>query len=107
MARTHFKIKYSCSFAEAKEKVESILRRRDFHPETLSTGEHVWKQGVGFLTAMKFIKVDYAQGELHLNAWVQAGLGSVGGAEMDLTGFVGALPKKQVMSVIEEIKLAF
>lgn len=107
MARTSFKIRYGCDFLEAQKKTETTLQSKGFHRETLKTGEKVWKSGTGFLTAMKFVKVEYTQSEIILSAWVQTGFGSVGGKEMDLTGFVGAFPKKQLMNVLEEIKSKF
>lgn len=107
MARSQFTINYQCSFDEAQRKVEYVLQRKGFHQETIKSGEHVWKKGIGFFTAMKFIKVDYAADKILLSAWVQVGLGSIGGGEMDLTGVTGAIPKKQLMKVIEEIKQAF
>lgn len=107
MARTTFNLTYKCSFDEAQQKVESILLSKGFQQKTLKTGETVWKNGTGMMTAMKFIKVEYSSNTINLSAWVQAGLGSIGGAEMDLTGITGALPKKQLMKVLEEIKASF
>ena len=46
-------------------------------------------------------------GQIQLSAWVQVGIGSVGGGEMDLNGVVGAIPKKQLLKLIEKIKQAF
>ena len=107
MSRTLVKIQFNCSFEEANKKVENILFLRGFQQTTLRTGETVWKNGSGLLTAMKFIKVEYAQNEIVLSAWTQVGVGKVGGEEMDLTGIVGALPKKQLIKVIEAIKNLF
>lgn len=45
--------------------------------------------------------------QITLSAWVQSGIGSVGGKEMELKGAVAALPKQQLLKVIEEIKNAF
>lgn len=45
--------------------------------------------------------------EFVIYAWVQMGLGDLGGSEMDLTGFVAAIPKKQLINIIEQIKKAF
>ena len=56
------------------------------------------------MSAMKFVKVEYAPNEVVLSAWIQVGIGNVGGGEMDLTGLAGALPKKQLMDVLEQIK---
>ncbi len=107
MARSSFTIPYRCSFHEAQQKVESILQSKGYHTQVIKSGEHVWKCGNGILTAMKFVKVEYAPDKILLSAWVQIGLGSLGGGEMDLTGVTGALPKKQLMKLVEEIKQAF
>ena len=103
MARTYFNIPNNCSFEEIQNKIETILKNRKFHETTIDTGEIVWKNGTGFFTAMKFLKVEYSEKQVKLSAWTQAGLGSVGGTEMDLTGFAAAIPKKQLMNVVEEI----
>lgn len=107
MARTTLKVTYSCTFDEAQSKVETLLSSKGFRNIILKTGENVWKNGTGMMTAMKFIKIEYSQNIIILSAWIQAGLGSVGGSEMDLTGIVGALPKRQLMKVLEEIKGLF
>lgn len=106
MARSTFEIKFSCGHEQAKQQIEAILRQKNFHLETLKTGETVWKCGVGLLTAMKFIKVEYGNQRISLSAWVQVGIGSTGGREMALDGFTAAIPKKQLMKTIEEIKCA-
>ena len=107
MARTSMTIPYSCSLEEAQEKISSILAKKKFKMATIETGENVWKKGTGMMTAMQFVKVDFWQDECVLLAWVQVGFGIIVGGEMDLTGVVGALPKKQLMKVLEEIKQAF
>ena len=43
---------------------------------------------------------------MRISGWVQIGVGSVGGKERDLKGFVGAIPKKSVLNTIEKIKAA-
>ena len=93
MARTKTVVQYDCEF----EQVQN----------TINTGENVWKKGTGMLTAMQFIKLEFSQKEFVIYAWVQMGLGDLGGSEMDLTGFVAAIPKKQLINIIEQIKKAF
>ncbi len=83
------------------------MQSNSFSEKKIKTGESVWKNGTGLMTAMKFIKVEYAQNNITISAWVQTGVGNVGGNEMDLTGFVAAIPKKQLLKVIEEIKSNF
>ena len=107
MARTIVTFSFRCSFDEAEKKVAAILSGHNFSQVTLKTGENVWKKGTGLLTAMKFVKVEYSQTQITLSAWVQSGIGSVGGKEMELKGAVAALPKQQLLKVIGEIKNAF
>ena len=107
MARSSFTIDYDCGFPQAQQKVEAILIRHRFQPKKLKTGESVWKNGTGMASAMKFIKVEYSPKTIQLSAWIQMGIGSFGGGEMGLNGVLGAFPKKQLLSVIEEILHAF
>ena len=106
MARSSYEVRYTCSFEQAKQTVESILAKRNYKPYTLKTGENVFKCGVGMMTAMKYIKPEYGNGTVTLYGWVQTGVGSVGGSEMGLDGFVGIVPKKQVKKCINEIMSA-
>ena len=96
MARTKIVVQYN-----------KILSSNGFKEITINTGENVWKKGTGMLTAMQFIKLEFSQKEFVIYAWVQMGLGDLGGSEMDLTGFVAAIPKKQLINIIEQIKKAF
>lgn len=104
MARTVITCPFRCSFDEAEKKIAAILAQHNFSKVTLKTGESVWKKGVGLLTAMQFVKVEYSQAQITLSAWVQSGVGNIGGKEMELKGAVAAIPKKQLLKVIEEIK---
>lgn len=60
----------------------------------------------GILTAMQFIKVEYSEYEVVIFAWVQVGVGSVNGKEIDLSGATGAIPKKKLKRRIEKIETA-
>ena len=98
MARTTIVTQSNCKFEQAENIINNILSKNGFKQTTINSGENVWKKGTGFLTAMQFIKIDFSSNEFTISAWVQAGLGSVGGNEMDLTGVVAAIPKKQLLS---------
>ena len=76
----------------------------DKYKEIDYNGETVWKMGTGLATAMHFIKTEYASQTLRLYGWVQIGVGSAGGKERDLTGVVGAIPKKSVKKTMEKIR---
>ena len=96
MARTMMEI----PFAGDQQTVETAVRGVliDYN------GETVWKMGTGLATAMHFIKTEYAGQTLRLYGWVQIGVGSAGGKERDLTGVVGAIPKKSVKKTMEKIR---
>lgn len=67
-------------------------------------GEMVWKKGIGMLTAPQFIKIQYANGWVHVEAWLKwAILPGVYSGEMGLDGFVGALPKSQLKQRVETL----
>ena len=99
MARTTIKIKYTDA-QQANQTVERILSSRNYK-SICENGEHVWKCGNGFWTAMKYIKVEFSdQNTLMISGWIRA----IAGSEQDLQGFAGGLPKRQVMNVIEELQ---
>ena len=60
-------------------------------------GEQVWKKGTGLLGAPSFIKLQYAQGIIHIEAWIK----SFG--EHDLEGVYAALPKSQLRGRVEAL----
>lgn len=107
MSRSTFTIPYHCSFEKAQQLLESYLINEGFKFQKINTGEYVWKKGLGALTNDKYIKVDYAQNLITLSAWIQIGVGSGGSGEMDLTGFTLAVPKKQLLKIIEKTKALF
>lgn len=85
---------------QTNQTIERILRSRNYK-YICENGENVWKCGVGFWTAMKYIKVEFWDNNtLAISGWIRA----VAGSEQDLQGFVAGLPKKQVMNVIEELQ---
>lgn len=103
MSRTVFNVNYNCDFESANNTISNILTENGFKLINRN-GEEVWKKGTGMMTAMQFVKVEFDSNVAVLSAWVQAGLGNAGGSEMDLTGFVGAVPKKSLMKILEKIK---
>lgn len=101
MARTTIKI--TCSNIQmVNRKIEMILLSHKYRLIN-ENGEKVWKRGVGFWTAMKYIKVEFSMNNtVVLYGWIRPFAGS----EQDLNGVVGAIPKKKVMNVIREIQNA-
>ncbi len=102
MARSVFTLSYN-DFATTNNNINNFLIQNGFK-KMEKNNEEFWKKGTGMATAMQFIKIDYSENELTIYAWVQAGVGSVGGKEMELKGFVAAIPKKSLLKKIEKIK---
>lgn len=76
--------------------MEDYLNKNGFKKKT-HKGEEVWQEGDGFLTAARFIRYEYADGNFHLEAWIGKR------KENALKGFVGALPKKMFRESLEEL----
>lgn len=99
MARTTIQAQYT-NFDGLQVRLSALLQSKGYKNIT-ENNENVWKCGVGFLTAMKYIKIEFAENHtLLISGWVRV----VAGGEQNLTGLVAALPKKQVMNVIKEIQ---
>lgn len=103
MARTKIRMQYTLPFNQVDGVIKNILFQEGYK-EINRNNEIVWKKGTGLLTAMQYIKIEYGSGYVDVSGWVQAGVGSIGGKEMDLNGIIGALPKKSVMKVISKIQ---
>ena len=99
MARSTFTLKYT-SFEGLYDRIAVLLMSKGYKNIT-ENNENVWKCGIGFWTAMKYIKLEFAPNNtLVVSGWIRAVIGS----EMDLNGMAGGLPKKQVLNVIREIQ---
>ena len=95
-------VKAACShIEETQRKVSDFLRKKGYKSIT-EHGENVWKCGVGFLTAMKYIKIEFeGNNTMLISGWVRV----ICGNEQDLKGaFVCVVPKKQVLDVITELQ---
>lgn len=86
---------------EMQRKVSELLEKKGYR-SIAERGENVWKCGRGFLTAMKYIKIESVENRAILvSGWVRM----IGGNEQDLSGtFACIVPKKQVRKVITEIQ---
>ncbi|MBQ9413795.1 MAG: hypothetical protein IJU16_01570 [Clostridia bacterium] len=99
MARTMMAFRYT-NPAGLMDRLAYVLQTRGYQYIS-ENNENVWKNGMGMLTAMKYVKIEFAPNNtIVLSGWVRA----VAGGEMDLNGFVGAIPKKQVMNVLQELQ---
>ncbi len=105
MARTTININYTKAFTEVDNTITNILTLSGYK-KIDRNGEVIWKKGTGFLTAMQYIKIEYAPGMVVASGWIQAGLGSLEAPEMALHGAAAAIPKKSVMKVLEKIQNA-
>ena len=103
MSRTVMKIPYEGDKDKIDESIREILINDDYR-EIDYNREVVWKKGTGLATAMHFIKVEYKTGAIVLSGWIQIGVGSVGGKEQELKGFVGMAPKKSVLKTIKKLQ---
>jgi len=50
------------------------------------------------------LKIDFSENQITISAWITPFLG--GEEEYSLEGFSAIIPKKQLLSVIEQIKIA-
>lgn len=105
MPRTTIRVPFSANWEDVNKIVVNILLSEGFHEKNIGT-EVCWKKGTGLATGMQFVKVEYTQNELVLSGWIQAGIGSVTGSEMDLSGVVGMIPKKQLRKRLDKIAQA-
>lgn len=89
----------------AVQIAEQILMQNGFKQKDYK-GEAVWRKGTGVATSMQFVKLAAFDGSLGIQAWVQSGLGNVGLPEQCLDGFVGVVPKKMLLKVLDQIQAA-
>ncbi len=101
MARTIFKIEFS-NFKTAEHTCKTILISNNFK-RTLVKSEQIWKKGGTFMGG-QCIKIDYSENHIILSAWITPFFG--GEEEYSIEGLSAIIPKKQLLNVIEQIKLA-
>lgn len=99
MGKSLFTFPYK-NFESTDSGIRQILISSGYK-EKIIDNEKVWKKGSGFWSAMKLIKIEYGNGSLKVWGWVQTF-----DKPMDLTGFIGIIPKKDVLNTIEQIKCA-
>lgn len=99
MARTVINFQYN-NGQGLYERIAYFLQQKGYK-NIIENNENVWKCGVGFWTAMKYIKIEFAPNNIMVvSGWIRP----IAGSEQDLNGFVAAIPKKQVMNVIREMQ---
>lgn len=100
-------LRYSGNCADALNRINSILTSNGYSFVYYGSGEPVWQNGDGTRTAMKFVKVEFGQYEIHVYAWVVAGKAMTRGKEHDLSGVYGILPKSSLLKLLSSIKSQF
>ena len=103
MSRTIKKVKFLGNEKELDERLRNVLIAEDYK-EIDYNREVVWKKGLGLVTAMQYIKLEYKDGEVIISGWIQMGVGSAGGKEQELSGVFAKIPKKSVLKTIEKIE---
>ncbi|EEG31365.1 hypothetical protein CLOSTMETH_01002 [[Clostridium] methylpentosum DSM 5476] len=67
-------------------------------------GETIWKKGHGVMTAPKFLKVGFLNGQVHIEAWLKYPiLPGVYVGEMGTTGFFAAVPKASLKKDVDKL----
>lgn len=83
--------------------VEDYLTKEGFALKNRD-GEMVWKKGTGLLTAPKFIKIGFLNGQVHIEAWIKfAILPGVYAGEMGTTGVFYAVPKASLKKDVDRL----
>lgn len=96
-------IEVNCSDINRANSIAGSILSSNKYVQINENGETVWKCGKGFLTAMKYIKLEFSgEHTMLISGWVR----SVGGGEQDLSGVVAAIPKKQILNVIQQIQMS-
>lgn len=93
---------------KAKDEVtkitEEYLEKEGFKKTTYK-GEECWKKGMGVLTGPQYVKVEPAEGKVHIEGWIQfAVLPGVYVGEMDTSGALAIIPKRKLKGRIEELE---
>lgn len=88
---------------QIRQIVTDYMSKEGFSYTTYK-GEEVWKKGVGLLTAPQFMKVNFQNGQVHVEAWIKyALLPGVYVGEMDLKGFTAIAVKKPLKARVETL----
>lgn len=101
MARTIIKLDFS-DFTKAENNIKQILHTNNFK-QTIINSETVWKKG-GTLMGGQCLKIDFSEKRITISAWITPFLD--GEEEYSIEGFSAIIPKRQLLSVIEQIKIS-
>ena len=102
--RTEYVANYNCSVERVRFAINAFMIEKEFEPMQY-LDEEVYKKGDGWLMARKFIKCTINDDNtVTIEGWVGTGIGNSVGSEMNLQGFMGAVPKKELTKDIEELR---
>lgn len=101
MSRTIFNFNFT-DFDKAEKTINSMLNHNNFH-QTIIGSEVVWKRG-GIFVGGQCVKFEFGEDYVKVSAWITQFLG--GGGEYDLNGISALVPKRQLLTFIEQIRLA-
>lgn len=76
--------------------IQRFVKKEGFKPKKYK-GVNVYKSGIGFLTASKFMIIERRGNSVHIEAWVKA-MG-----EQNLDGVVAVVPKKQLKGKVNKL----
>jgi len=101
MSRYLIEFQSSKTKAEIGQILDTYFANEGFKPIEYK-GEHVYKKGIGLLTAPQYLLVEYGDNAVKIQAWIKnALLPGVYVGEMGLKGFVGAVPKAALRSKVD------
>ncbi len=89
---------------QVHERIKAILTADGYREQTYKKNEIVWRKGLGLLTAMHFIKLDYQPNMLVVSGWVPLfGIFGVSFGEDQLSGVSAVIPKQSTQKTIDKI----
>ena len=101
--RTEYVAPYNCSVERVRFAINAFMVEKEFAPMAY-LDEEVYKKGDGWLMARKFIKCTINDDNtVTIEGWIGTGVGNTVATEMNLKGFFGVLPKKQLVKDIEQL----
>ncbi len=88
---------------QIRQIVTDYMSREGFTYTTYK-GEELWKKGVGMMAAPQFMKVNFQNGQVHIEAWLKyVILPGVYCGEMGLKGFWGWAVKKTLKQRVDTL----
>lgn len=102
--RTEYTATFNCCKERVQMAIEIFMKEKEF--TLLKYGnEEVYKKGSGWWLARRFIKYTINDDNtVTIEGWVGLGVGNSVSPELKLKGFFGAMPKKELINLIEELK---